>query len=117
MGIREILTQEEINALLRISTAPKRLNNLTKKKSQFKTKNKLPHQGITIDLLLRSTLVSKTTTLEDYLNWQVGDFLELGTLPKITLEVASTPIFTATLEKSIDKRALKLSARIHYEKE
>ena len=113
MPRKGILTQEEIDALLRISTIDN-FASLENKAPTIPEKSNISREHLAITtLMIRSLSATKITTLEEFLNWQVGHFLPLS-LSTVTVDIAKTPIFTATIDRHIDKRSLKLIDKIDY---
>jgi flagellar motor switch protein FliM len=117
MARKGILTQEEINALLGIAKSGSKLVLKETKVVLTKGDSKsIPEDTFSaVNLMISAMLTHKTITLENYLNLQVGDFLPLELTPTITINIAKAPIFTATIERNIDKRALKLVDRFNYD--
>ncbi|STX52025.1 flagellar protein [Legionella busanensis] len=119
MARKGILSQEEIDALLGIARPSNQLINLKKTKPSVlkEEKKSLSEKNLlAVNLIINVPLIYKTITLEEYLNLQVGDFLPLELTPTVTINLAKTPVFTATIERYIDKRALKLVDRLSYDK-
>ncbi|WP_419418990.1 FliM/FliN family flagellar motor switch protein [Legionella sp. D16C41] len=119
MARKGILSQEEIDALLGIAKISNREADLGKKKSLLKREQSTSFTEpalSTTSLIVSATLVRKTITLEEYLNLQIGDFLPLNLNSTIAVDIANTPIFTAVIERFIDKRALRLIDQLDYEK-
>ncbi|MGQ3888890.1 FliM/FliN family flagellar motor switch protein [Legionella sp. CNM-1927-20] len=118
MARKGILSQEEIDALLGIAKSGNQLTNLKETKSSLikEEKTSLSEKTFSaVNLMINATLAYKTITLEEYLSLQVGDFLPLELTPTVTINIAKTPVFTATIERYIDKRALKLVDRLSYD--
>ncbi|WP_131781279.1 FliM/FliN family flagellar motor switch protein [Legionella gresilensis] len=118
MARKGILSQEEIDALLGIARSSNRLIKLKETKSSKikEAKKSLSEKNLSaVNLMINVLLTYKTITLEEYLGLQIGDFLPLELAPTVTINLAKTPVFTATIERYIDKRALKLVDRLSYD--
>lgn len=129
MADREVLSQEEIDALLNTVEVEEKSTDegMTRdpQKTQAKAKNDLTkinpnmvmplkEELMDVEMAVSSIMAQTNSTLGKLMSWQVGDFISLEMNEVITLDIAGTPGFTATIGSTNDKRAVKIIKKISY---
>ncbi len=67
-----------------------------------------------VELTISSVMAQTASTLGNVMSWQVNDFIPLEMREVVTLDIESTPSFTATMGSANEKRALKIIKTISY---